>query len=67
VAEDITIAVSGAACDPFAINIRIIRKGDSVIKNLNLRENGCREPIIENIKPHRGDNMENMRNRIKKS
>ena len=56
----------GSSWDPLATNIKMIRTGDSVAKNLNLREKGCREPMIENMKPHIGDNMENRRSRIKK-
>jgi hypothetical protein len=43
------IAKLGYICDSFATNIKTIKIGDNVAKNVNLRENGCSAPIIENI------------------
>jgi hypothetical protein len=61
------MAKFGAMCDTFAINIKIISNGDRVNRNFSFRENGWREPIIENKKPQIGDNTAKSKNRIRKS
>ena len=43
------------------------RIGNNAIKKLTFRENGCNEPINENINPLKADKNENKYSKIKNS
>ena len=64
---EIAIAISGYKCDSLATNIKTIKIGDKVAKNVNLRENGWSAPAIENIYPLSADNIVKRKYNIKKS
>ena len=61
------IAMSGYRWDSFATSINTTKIGDKVIKNVNLREKGCKAPAIEKIYPLMEDNILKRKYRIRNS
>ena len=65
--KTIIIAVVESWCAAFDTKRRAKSIGNKATKKLSFRENGCKEPINENIKPLSADKNENKYNKIKNS
>ena len=62
--KTITMARLGSWCAAFDTKRRAKSIGNKATKKLSFRENGCKEPINENIKPLSADKNENKYNKI---